>query len=115
MKNIIKRIAAIALSLMMLLSPCPFAMAEDEASDVTILFTHDLHSHFLPSNEDDGGQFGGYARLMTAIKEQKAKYLPEAAVGKLAGFALTEPGAAKLILPPSAVPATIRIKPPISI
>jgi len=74
MKNIIKRIAAIALSLMMLLSLCPFAMAEDEASDVTILFTHDLHSHFLPSNEDDGGQFGGYARLMTAIKEQKAKY-----------------------------------------
>ncbi len=74
MKNIINRIAAIALSLIMLLSLCPFAQATDNATDVTILFTHDLHSHFLPSNEDDGGQFGGYARLMTVINEQKAKY-----------------------------------------
>ncbi len=74
MKNIIKRIAVVALSLMMLLSICPISFAEGDAADVTILFTHDLHSHFLPSNEDDGGQFGGYARLMTVIKEQKAKY-----------------------------------------
>lgn len=74
MKNIIKRIAAITLSLVMLLSLCPFAQAGDPYISVTILFTHDLHSHFLPSNEDDGGQFGGYARLMTVIKEQKAKY-----------------------------------------
>ena len=74
MKNIINRIAAIALSLIMLLSLCPFAQATDNATDVTILFTHDLHSHFLPSNEDDGGQFGGYARLMTVIQEEKAKY-----------------------------------------
>ena len=74
MKNIIKKMSAIALALVMLLSLCPITQATDADSDVTILFTHDLHSHFLPSNEDDGGQFGGYARLMTAIKEQKAKY-----------------------------------------
>ena len=73
MKNIIKKMSAIALALVMLLSLCPITQATDADSDVTILFTHDLHSHFLPSNEDDGGQFGGYARLMTAIKEQKAK------------------------------------------
>ncbi len=74
MKNIIKRLSAVALSIIMLLSMLPMIMAADEATDVTVLFTHDLHSHFLPSNKDDGGQFGGYARLMTAIKEQKAKY-----------------------------------------
>ncbi len=74
MKNIMKRISAVALALIMLISLCPLSMAIDEASDVTILFTHDLHSHLLPSNEDDGGQFGGYARLMTVINEQKAKY-----------------------------------------
>ncbi len=74
MKNIMKRLLVAVLSFIMLLSMIPMSMAADETSDVTILFTHDLHSHFLPSNEDDGGQFGGYARLMTVIKEQKAKY-----------------------------------------
>ena len=32
-----------------------------------------MHSHFLPSADTDGGEFGGYARLMTVIEEQKAK------------------------------------------
>lgn len=41
---------------------------------VRVLFTHDLHSHFLPSPSQDGGEFGGYARLMTVIKEQREKY-----------------------------------------
>ena len=45
------------------------SQSEDE---ITILFTHDLHSHLLPSADEDGeGEFGGYARLMTLIKEQK--------------------------------------------
>lgn len=48
--------------------------AEQETKDVTILFTHDLHSHFLPSSEEDGGSYGGYARLMTRIREQKQQY-----------------------------------------
>lgn len=87
MKNFIKRLSAVALSLIMLLSVVPMTMAADEATDVTILFTHDLHSHFLPSNEDDGGQFGGYARLMTAIKEQKAKH-PDAILVDGGDFAM---------------------------
>ncbi len=74
MKNIMKRIAAISLSILMLLSVCFPIGASDPTVEATILFTHDLHSHFLPSNEDDGGQFGGYARLMTVIKAQKEKY-----------------------------------------
>ena len=72
MKKTVKQILAVVLTLLMIASTCPFSMAAEET--VTVLFTHDLHSHFLPSNEDDGGQFGGYARLMTAINEQKAKY-----------------------------------------
>ena len=48
--------------------------AEAGQGNVTILFTHDLHSHLLPSNEADGGQYGGYARLMSAINQQKALY-----------------------------------------
>lgn len=48
--------------------------ASSEGKMVTVLFTHDLHSHFLPSRAQDGGEFGGYARLMTAINEQRAKY-----------------------------------------
>ena len=44
------------------------------AKEVTVLFTHDLHSHLLPSRDEDGGEYGGYARLMTVINEQKEKY-----------------------------------------
>ena len=48
--------------------------AKTDGKEVTILFTHDLHSHFLPAaNETGEGEYGGFARLMTAIKEQKAK------------------------------------------
>ncbi len=69
-----KRILLLTLTLLMLVSLCIFPHAEDAAQDeVTILFTSDLHSHLLPSpNEDGKGEYGGYARLMTAIKQQKA-------------------------------------------
>ena len=46
--------------------------AAQEGIEATILFTHDLHSHFLPAVDEDGGEYGGYARLMTAIRQQKA-------------------------------------------
>lgn len=55
----------------------PFgALAADQSGqgNVTILFTHDLHSHFLPTNLPEGGQYGGFARLMTLIRQQKEKY-----------------------------------------
>lgn len=42
---------------------------------VTILFTHDLHDNLLPFNLPANGQIesrGGYARLQTAIKQQRA-------------------------------------------
>ena len=73
--KLIYRFLSVILALLTLLSLCILpgtaeATAEDE---ITILFTHDLHSHLLPAaNETGGGEYGGYARLMTAIKEQKA-------------------------------------------
>ena len=38
-----------------------------ETNVTTILFTHDLHSHFLPQSTAEGGESGGYARLKTVI------------------------------------------------
>ena len=73
MKNL-KRFLSLALSLMMIFSLCIFTSSAAESdSDITVLFTHDLHSHLLPSTNESGvGEYGGYARLMTAIKAQKA-------------------------------------------
>lgn len=45
--------------------------ATQEGVDAIILFTHDLHCHFLPAVDEDGGEYGGYARLMTVIRQQK--------------------------------------------
>ena len=74
MKNLTKRLIAVSLALITVLSLLVSVSAEETATDITILFTHDLHSHLLPSDSEDAGQFGGYARLMTVIKEQKSKY-----------------------------------------
>ena len=43
-------------------------------SETTILFTHDMHSHFLPVKNLNGGESGGYARLKTVIDQEKAKH-----------------------------------------
>lgn len=51
------------------------AEAEDctqETNVTTILFTHDLHSHFLPQPTAEGGESGGYARLKTVIDGERA-------------------------------------------
>lgn len=73
MKNILYRLLAALIAVVTLLSLC-FMVCAKENDDVTILFTNDLHSHLLPSRDEDGGEFGGYARLMTVISEQKKKH-----------------------------------------
>ena len=77
--NTVKRLLSLLLVLVTLLSLCILpGTAEGTAKDtaegeITVLFTHDLHSHLLPAaNETGGGEYGGYARLMTAIKAQRA-------------------------------------------
>lgn len=68
----INKILAILLVLLMAVSILPLGAAADGENETTILFTHDLHSHFLPQNTAEGGESGGYARLKTAIDSQKA-------------------------------------------
>ena len=46
--------------------------AEADEKTLTVLFTHDTHDHFLPAPEEGGGTFGGYTRLATLLKEQRA-------------------------------------------
>ena len=52
----------------------PAAASPEENSTANILFTHDLHSRFLPQVAADGSESGGYARLKTAIDREKEKY-----------------------------------------
>src|SRR5690625_4387519 len=48
-----------------------------EAEELTILFTHDLHDNLYPFAVEDGGHtnlVGGYARLATAISEERQRH-----------------------------------------
>ncbi len=74
MKQIFRRFMAAALAVVLMLGYMVPCSAADETVSATILFTHDLHSHLLASEKVEGGEFGGYARLMTVINEQKAQY-----------------------------------------
>ena len=70
-----RRFSALLLALVLLCSLCVTpADAAPPANTATILFTHDLHSHFLPQPAEDGGESGGYARLKTAIDRERETY-----------------------------------------
>lgn len=73
------KILALLLVFLLAVSILPLGAAADSENETTILFTHDLHSHFLPQNTADGGQSGGYARLKTAIDSQRTLH-PDALV-----------------------------------
>lgn len=65
--------------LMAALLLCTVAWAESEEPagqtwETTVLFTHDLHSHMLPQKTGDGGESGGYARLMTVLEQERAAH-----------------------------------------
>ena len=69
-----RRFSALLLALLLICSLCVIpADAAPPANTATILFTHDLHSHFLPQPAEDGGESGGYARLKTAIDREREK------------------------------------------
>ena len=69
----LRRPLAFALSMLILLG---FLFSQASAAEtekrLTILFTHDLHSHFLPQPTAEGGESGGYARLKTVIDGERA-------------------------------------------
>ncbi len=70
-----RRLSAWLLVLLLAVSLCTAtADANAPTYKTTILFTHDLHSHFLPQPAENGGESGGYARLKTAIDAEKEKY-----------------------------------------
>lgn len=75
-KHRIKRLSCLLLALLHLCAMIPACLAGEASQnwEATILFTHDLHSHFLPQDTAEGGQSGGYARLKTAIDREKAQH-----------------------------------------
>ena len=71
---------------------CGAAAAPAQAGETVrtaILFTHDMHSRLLPTREEDGGEYGGSARLMTAIQEQRALH-PDALLVDTTGHTLEQ-------------------------
>lgn len=66
-----KKIFSLLLALLLMGSVAMPASAALTAERVTILFTHDLHSHLQPANDEKGVSYGGYARLKTVIDAQK--------------------------------------------
>lgn len=76
MKRLACRISALTLALLLAAAQALPALAEApvKKQTTTVLFTHDLHSHFLPMPAEGGGESGGYARLASALKRQREKY-----------------------------------------
>lgn len=87
MKKFLKRLSVFAAVLIISAVMSITVSAQSANKDVTVLFTHDLHSHFLPSVDENGNEYGGYARLMTVISQQKEKY-PDAILVDGGDFAM---------------------------
>ena len=51
----------------------PASAQEEEGKVATILFTHDMHSHLLPAEQEGGGEYGGFARLVTALGQERGE------------------------------------------
>lgn len=70
-----RRLFGLFLTVLITLSLCQMPAAAtmpiETVGEATILFTHDLHAHFLPQVAADGSESGGYARLKTAIDRQR--------------------------------------------
>ena len=62
-----KRIFSLLLVCLLLCGLTVPAYADSAAPMVTIMFTHDMHSHLQPANNEKGESYGGYARLKTVI------------------------------------------------
>ena len=76
----LRRLPACLLAILLLLSLLPVSVwASAPTHRATVLFTHDLHSHFLPQPDGQGGESGGYARLKTALDRERAAH-PDALV-----------------------------------
>ena len=73
--KLLRRIsAAVLCAVLLALAAVPaFAAGSGSETPITILFTHDMHSHLLPAADGEGsGYSGGYARLKAVIDAQRA-------------------------------------------
>ena len=83
-----RRLTCAALTVLLLICMAlPTAAGGTDAHETTILFTHDLHSHFLPQETEEGGASGGYARLATAINRELQEH-PDALVLDAGDFSI---------------------------
>lgn len=67
-----KRLMALLAALVILCTAAVPAMAAPETEGLTILFTHDMHDHVLPAAAEGGGEYGGFTRLATLLKQERA-------------------------------------------
>ncbi len=80
MNNLYKRALALVFAIVLIITTgMSFVGHEVYAAgsgtcETTILFTHDTHSHILPSVDEDGNKYGGYTGLYTLLKEYRAAY-----------------------------------------
>ena len=76
--EITKRWSFLVVSVVVALFLVGAARGADKDRRLVILFTHDLHSYFLPQRvEQPDGSFaveGGYARLATAVERQRERH-----------------------------------------
>ena len=64
--------SVLVLSMLMLAGGSVLSLAgEAPPAELTILFTHDTHDHVRPAPEEGGGEYGGYVRLATLLKEER--------------------------------------------
>lgn len=70
----LRRVFALVMAVLLVLGLALPAFANAPGTAVTVLFTHDMHSHLLPAVDESGKEYGGYARLKTAIDQQKAAH-----------------------------------------
>lgn len=72
------RVLAVALISMMVSGMCVLAEEQEDTKkqEVNVVFTHDLHSHlesFYLEEEGEEKIVGGFARMMTYLKEKRAQ------------------------------------------
>ncbi|MBQ3528232.1 MAG: 5'-nucleotidase C-terminal domain-containing protein [Clostridia bacterium] len=74
MKKIIKGVLCALLCLILILPSQVIAADNEKETEISVIFTHDIHSHLMPSKNADGTEYGGLARIKTVIDEQKQKH-----------------------------------------
>lgn len=76
MKNFSRIFCIVLVITMLQLFNSPRVFGVETGRTMTVLFTHDMHDHFLSSNIEQNKevlQLGGYARLESAINAEKKK------------------------------------------